>query len=138
MPIYKFKTTVRNAIGQAIINACDAGSGACKVKFYAGTMPANGDTAITSQTLLGTLTCSDPSASATAGVITFGTVTQDNAADASGTASFAAVTDSDDVLVAWLDVTNTAGDGAVKINTTTIVEGGPILLNSLVITVGAA
>lgn len=33
MPIYKFSLTLRNALAQSIIDACDAGSGACKLNF---------------------------------------------------------------------------------------------------------
>lgn len=138
MPVYKIRTSTRNKMAQDIIDDLDAGAGPAKLKFYAGTMPANADTAITSQTLLGTLTCSDPSATKAAGVITFSAITQDSAADAGGTASFAAFTDSADNVIMYLDVTNEAGTGAVKINTTTIVQGGPILMNSQTITVGGA
>jgi hypothetical protein len=138
MPNYKFPTTLRNALGQKIIDACDAGTGSCKFKFYGGSIPADGDTAIGSQTLLGTLTASDPVATVTGGVVTFAAITQDSAADATGTASFAAVTDSDDVLVCYLDVTNEAGTGAIKINTVSIYAGGPIQMNSFAITMGGA
>ncbi len=138
MPNYKFPTTLRNALGQKIIDACDAGTGSCKFKFYDGSIPADGDTAIGSQTLLGTLTASDPVATVTGGVVTFAAITQDSAADATGTASFAAVTDSDDVLVCYLDVTNEAGTGAIKINTVSIYAGGPIQMNSFAITMGGA
>ena len=138
MPVYKFTTALRQTMAQNIIDAIDAGAGPGKIKFYTGSMPANADTAITTQTLLGTLTCADPSATKAAGVITFSAVTQDSAADAGGTAAFAALTDSADNVLMYLDVTNEAGTGAVKINTTTIVQGGPIVMNSLTITIGGA
>ena len=138
MPIYNFPTSLRTALGQKIIDACDAGSGSCKFKFYDGAFPANGDTAITSQTLLGTLIATDPAAAVSGGAVTFDSITQDDAADATGTASFCAVTDSDDVLVCYLDVTNEAGTGAVKINTVSIYAGGPIQMVSFTITMGGA
>ena len=138
MPIIKIRTTTRNGMAQKVVDDIDAGSGAGKLKFYSGSMPANADTAVTSQTLLGTLVCSDPSANVATGTVTFAAITQDNAADNGGTASFVAVTDSNDVVVCYLDVTDTGGTGAVKLNTVTIVAGGPILMNSLTITVGGA
>lgn len=186
MPIYKFSLTLRNALAQSIIDACDAGSGACKLNFrsrsvgtWAGgrtyavgdsvyangknhdcttagtsagtapTWPTSGTvtdgTAVWTEggdagadTLLGTLTASDPSATKTNGIITFAAITQDAAADASGKARRVVVTDSDDVTVMELDVTHEAGTGAVKINTVTIFAGGPIQMNSFTITMGGA
>jgi hypothetical protein len=137
MAIIKIKTTIRNSMAQQIMDALDGGTGPAKLKFYTGTIPADGDTAITTQTLLGTLICTDPSAVVTSGVVIFDDITQDNAADASGAAAFAALTDSDDAVKAYLDVTATGGGGAITLNTVTIVQGGPILMTSLAITVGA-
>lgn len=92
----------------------------------------------TGDVLLGTLTLSDSAGTVATGSITFGAITQDNAADATGKARRAALLDSDDTLACELDVTATGGDGAIKLNTVNIVAGGPILMNSLVITMGGA
>lgn len=135
--LIRIKTTIRNSMAQQIANAADAGSGPAKLKFFTGTMPA-ADVAITTQTLLGTLTGSDPVASIDNGTMTFAAITQDNAADNGGTAAFCQLTDSDDNHVCYLDVTNEAGNGAVKLNTVTVVAGGPIRMNSLTITIGGA
>lgn len=136
--LIKLSTAVRQNMAQQIIDALDAGAGPATLKFYTGTQPAGPDTAVSTQNLLGTLTCSDPSGTKLAGVITFSAITQDSAADASGTAAWARLLDSDGVAVIDLDVTNEAGNGAIKLNTTTIVAGGPILMNSQTITVGGA
>ena len=88
--------------------------------------------------LLGTLTLSDSAGTVATGSITFGAITQDSAADATGKARRAALLDSDDTLVCELDVTATNGGGAITLNTVNIVAGGPILMNSLVITIGGA
>ena len=40
--------------------------------------------------------------------------------------------------VADFDVTNNAGSGAIKLNTTTIVAGGPIAMTSFAITMPGA
>jgi hypothetical protein len=136
MAIIRFKGTVRNAMAQVILDALDAGSGAGVLEFYTGSMPATPDVAVTTQTKLGTLTLSDPSGTISNGVLTFLTITQDNAADATGDATWVRLFDSNGVVVTDMDVTDEAGTGAVKINTIHIVIGGPILMPTLAITVG--
>lgn len=138
MPVIKIKTTTRNKMGQQIVDDLDAGSGPSVLEFYTGTQPAGPDVAVTTQALLGELVCSDPSASITDGVITFGAITQDSLANNGGTATWARHKASNGTAVVDYDVTNAAGTGAIKLNTTTIVQGGPILMNSLTITVGGA
>jgi hypothetical protein len=129
---------LRSAIANLWISYFDAGTGPAIIEFYTGTIPtALGDT-LTTQVKLGTLTCSDPAATQSAGVITFGTITQDSGADASGTAAWAYIKDSTGAIVQAVDVSNAAGDGLIKVNTTTIVAGGPIQLTSLTFTVGGA
>lgn len=110
------------------------GSGAATIKLYTGTKPADPDTAITSQTLLGTLTCSDPAGTVSGRTLTFGTITMDSAADATGTATWARLADSAGVAVIDIDITTTGGGGFGQMNTTSIVIGGPITAPSVVIT----
>lgn len=137
--IMRLKVALRNSIGQLIVSAMDAGSGPGTIEFYDGAMPVGGPaTAVGAQVLLGVLVCSDPSASVEDGIITFSAVTQDSAANAGGIASWARVKDSDGNAVADYDVTNEAGSGAIKVNTTTIFAGGPIQMVSFTITVGGA
>lgn len=138
MAVVKLIVGLRNDMADTIIAKLSAGSGAGKAKFYDGTQPAGPGTAITTQTLLGTLTLSDPAGAVSGGVLTFDVITDDSSADASGTASFVRFTDSDDNAVIDLDVTNNAGTGAVKMNTTTIVTGGPIRITSATCTIGGA
>lgn len=136
MATTKVRQSTRNAMAQVIVDALDAGSGPSLLKFYTGAMPASPETAITDQVLLGTLTCSDPSASVTDGTITFAAITQDDAADAGGTVTWARHCDSTGAAVIDHDVTNEAGTGAIKLNTVTVVQGGPIRMNSYVINLG--
>lgn len=138
MPVMKLKVALRNAIAQLIVDAMNAGAGPGVLKFYTATQPAGPAIAITDQVLLGTLTCSDPAATVTGGVITFDSVTQDSAADATGTATWVRAEDSDGNAVADFDVTNEAGTGAIKINTVSIFAGGPIQMTSFTITMGGA
>ena len=98
-------------------------------------MPADCATAITTQTLLGTLTFSDPCGTIATGSLTMSAITQDSSADATGTAAWARIQDSTGVVVMDLNVTTTGGGGAITLNTTNIVIGGPILITSFVISV---
>lgn len=130
--------TIRNAHLNAIRDRIDAGPAAGKLKFYTGPRPATGG-APTGATLLGTCTFSDPSApAAAAGQLTFNAIAQDDAADASGTAAWARAESSAAQFAADFDVTDTLGDGAIKLNTTDIVADGPIVVNSAVLTAGDA
>src|SRR5574337_1909874 len=113
-------TSVRTTLATAIGNAIDAGAGAGTIKVYTGTKPASPDTAITSQTLLGTLTCSDPCGSVTSGVLTFSSITQDSSADATGTASWVRIADSSGTAVVDLAVGTSGGGGDLIMNTVTV------------------
>ena len=120
----------------AIKNRIDGGAGAGVIKCYDGSMPASPDDAITSQTLLGTLTLSDPCGSVSGKTLTFSVITQDSAADASGSIVFCRVEDSAGNAIIDGDASVTAGTGMFKFNTTTVVAGGPIAMTSGTITVG--
>jgi len=130
MAVIKLTTAVRNAMGDAILAALDAGSGPATLEVYTGTQPAGPATAITDQVLLGTLTFSDPAGSTSGGVITFGAITQDTAADATGTAAWVRLRDSTGAAVMDGDATVSAGTGFFKLNTLSIVAGGPIQATS--------
>lgn len=134
----KILPSARHAMALALIAELDAQTGPCTIEFYdnTGTIPALPSAAITNQVKLGTLTCSDPVGADTAGVITFGTITQDSAADASGTAAWARIKDGSGAGIIDVDVSNNAGTGLIKINTVAIVAGGPIALNGFTLTIG--
>lgn len=124
----------RNAMLDALIAQMDLGAGAATLKLYSGTQPANADTALAGNTLLATLTFSNPAApGAVAGVVTFDTITEDSAADATATATFARIQDSDGNVVFDGDV-NTVSS-MIVLNTTSIVTGGPVRITSFTITI---
>jgi hypothetical protein len=128
---------IRNARLDAIKTAIDAGAGAGTIKIYTGTQATNADTALGAQVLLGTLTFTDPSAAAASGgVLTFSTITQDTSADATGTATWARIQDSNGNVVFDCDV-GTSG-ATLNLNTTSIVAGGPIQVSSFTLTDPAA
>jgi hypothetical protein len=127
--------SLRNSRLNLLRNAIDAGSGAGTLKVYTGTQPANADAGLSGNTLLGTLTFTDPSApDASGGVLTFSTITQDTAADNSGTATWARILDSAGNTVFDCDITASGGGGTLQITTTAIVAGGPIQATSFTLT----
>lgn len=138
MAVMKLLEADRTAIATKVRELFDDQVGACTLEFYDGSMPAGPATAVGAQVKLGTLIASDPLGTEAAGALTFDPLTQDNAADASGTATWARLKDGSGAARADFDVTGLAGTGVIKLNTTTIVEGGPIAVTSFVITIGGA
>lgn len=136
MAIVRLASNSLTLVASAIISAIDA-NGLGKFKFYTGPMPATPQTAISTQTLLGTLRTANPCGTLSGTTITFNALTQDDAADADGQAIWVRVTDGADNVVMDLDVTVLAGTGAIRMNTIDIVKGGPIRINSAVLYIGA-
>ncbi len=135
MAVIHFANTLKDAVLAPIVTAIDAGSGAGTIKIYSGTIPTDAATAITSQVLLGTLTFSDPCGTIANNALTMDAITQDSSADATGTAAWARIADSAGVTVMDINVSTTGGSGALTLNTTNIVIGGPILITSFIISV---
>jgi hypothetical protein len=135
--ILRICTDLRNAQADALATLIDAGVGAGTIKIYTigSGMPAHPATAITDQTLLGTLTFSNPcvAAPAAAGVLTFDSITQDAGADDDGTAAWARIADSDGNAI--FDVNVGESDESIILNTVNIVAGGPISITSFTYTV---
>lgn len=132
--------TLRNNMLDEITTLVDAGAGAGFLRIYDGTIPADADTAVGAQTLLAELTMSDPAfAAASGGVATANAITSDASANASGTATWFRITDSDGNAVLDGDVsTVAAGTGDLQLDTTTINAGQTVNVNSLTITEGNA
>jgi len=127
-----FLTALRNARLDAITTKLDAGSGAGKLRIYNGTRPATGGAATT---LLAELTLSDPSSAAAAnGVLTMSAITQDSSADATGTATWARMVDSDGNFVLDCSVGTSLTD--IVLNTAAIVASAIVTITSAVFTEG--
>lgn len=135
MAIIRFVNAVKNSALDTIKAAIDAGAGSGTIKIYTGTQPTSAADAITTQTLLGTLTFSDPCGTSASGTLTMSAITQDSSADATGTATWARIADSTGATVCDVDVTATGGGGTLQFNTTSFVIGGPILISAFTITV---
>lgn len=127
---------VKTAMFTALRDKIDVGNAAGVIDIYTAPRPTLASDAATG-TLLGTLTFSDPCCatvgSPTAGRITFGAITQDSSADATGVAAWArisSVNSSVKTTVGDLDAGVTGSGAALQMNTTNIVIGGPILITS--------
>ena len=113
----------RNRLDE-ITTVLDAGAGAGRLRIYDGSRPTNADTAIGGQTLLAELTfsvTSFPAATGTPGTMAANAITDDSAADATGTAAWFRVVD---------DATGVVMDGDVG------TSGSDLNLNSVAIAVG--
>lgn len=130
-------TAIRSAWVQGMANAIDAGSGTAggTINFYDGTRPATGG-AITSQVLLGTVTCAATCGTVSNGVLTFGAIAEDSSADATGTAAWARIKDKAGNFVADCSVGTTGAD--INLNSVAITVGGIIRVTSGTLTAGNA
>lgn len=129
-----YSTAVRNARLDAVATALNAGTGACKIRLYDGSRPATGGTATT---LLAELVCTDPVApSASSGALTFSAINTDTSANATGTATWFRLVDSDNNFVCDGNVGTSGSD--LNLNTTSIVTGAAVAITSFVITAGNA
>lgn len=122
----------------AIVDLVDAGAGAGKLRIYSGTQATDPDTAIGAQTLLAELTFSDPAFGACAdanpgGRATASSITADSSADATGTATWFRVVDSNNV--ARFDGSVGTSSADLILNTTSIVSGANVAVSSYTFTV---
>jgi hypothetical protein len=130
-------TAARNASVGGVAALLDAGAGSATIKVYTGSQPAGPGTAVSGQTLLGTLTCSDPAFGAPSnGVVTAGAITSDTSADATGTATWFRAADSNGVAVIDGTVGTSAAD--MILSSVSIVIGGVIAATSWTITMPAS
>jgi hypothetical protein len=125
----RLSAATRNAMLNALRDRIDAGGAGGTIKIYTGLQPVNSDEAVTDQTLLAVLTFSYPSApDAASGVLTFGTITEEDAALASGMANWARLADSNGNTVTDCDVGTTAA--TLILGTTSVTAGAPVRINS--------
>ena len=133
-------TAMRNSRLQLILDAIDlAGDeyGAGILFIYSGIRPATGMSPDEYDAILVEFMLPYPCGVINNGVLTFGEVL-DVLATASGTATWGRLTDINENFIADLSVTSLLGNGDVKIDSTTIVEGGTVHCNSAIITEGNA
>ena len=129
----RITSTCANNMIDELQTLLDAGSAGAKIKFYDGTRPAGPGTAVTTQTLVATLTASDPCGTTAGGVLTFGTITDDtNCNGSSNPVTWARLTDSDNNAVIDLSV-GTSGED-INLSNTEIGSGDTLSMSSLTIT----
>ena len=121
----KYSNGTRNAQQQGLITY--AGSGAL-INIYAGSQPANANTAISGQTLLVTLTVSGSFGTDSNGTITLSTVTNGTAV-ATGTASFFRITQSNGSTVV-MDGSVATNDADLVLNNTSIATGQVVSISA--------
>jgi hypothetical protein len=129
----KITNAAASAAADAVVDLCDAGAGAATLRIYDGSVPATADTALSGNTLLAQLTMSDPAfGAASNGVATANAITQDASADATGTATFFRILDSNSNVIIQGTVGTATSD--LVLNTTSIVAGATVSVTSLTYT----
>ena len=124
----KFSTALRNARANTITVQIGSGATLC---LYSGTRPATPDTALGGAVLLAQLTMSTPAApTALLGVLLFSGIAQSNAAVASGLCTWFSIQTSANARVFDGDVSVAGGTGDLVLNSTAVIQGGPVLINS--------
>lgn len=132
-----YLTALRTSRMDLIDDSANAGAGAATLRIYNGTPPASANAALSGNTLLAQLTMSDPAfGAASGGVLTASAITQDSSADATGTASFFRILDSDANVVLQGTVSTSGAD--LNMTSTSIVITEPVSVTSLVLTEGNA
>jgi hypothetical protein len=105
-----------------------------KLRIYSGTRPTNADTALSGNTLLAELTMNATAfGSASSGVLTANAITSDSSADATGTATFARLFESDGTTVIE-DYSVGTSATEVILNTTSIVAAAVVSCSAFTIT----
>lgn len=130
----RWTNAVRSLRADAIAPEFDDGY----LRIYAGTRPAGPSTAISDQTLLAELRFADPAVASEAdGVNTFDDLTPEDAALATGTASFARALKADG-STAICDLSVGTSDANVILPTVSIVAGVEVAVASMTVTEAAS
>lgn len=124
-----YSMNLRNARSQDIVNQIGA---AGTLNIMGGTRPPTGGAA---GAPLGTLALENPAGTVLNAVLTF-TKPNDTPAVGNGTATWARISDGSGNQVADLSLTDTTGNGEVKLNTTTISTGLWMSVQAMQVTEG--
>jgi len=132
MANFRIATATQNALANGVTTLLDAGGSAAHLKFYNDPQPASANTAISTQTLLATLTFSSTAfGGASGGVITANGITGANAV-ATGTCTWARALDSNNNVIFDCDVALSVA--TITLNAINFVSGGPVAISSFTIT----
>ncbi len=126
-----------NAVRNLMADAIDGEYNDGYLRIYDGARPATPATAVTTQVLLAELRFPNPAAaSVTNGVITFGTISPDTSANATGVAAWARCLKSDGTT-AICDLNVGTSDANIIVATTAISAGVQVSVTSATVTVAA-
>jgi len=136
--VTRLSNAAAKAACDAIVDLIDGGATAGKLRIYSGTQATDPDTAIGAQVLLAELPLSDPAFgnaadAAPGGRATASAVTSDASADATGTATWFRVLDSNNVAITDGSVGTSGAD--LNINTVSIVAGAQVSITAWTFTV---
>lgn len=127
----KLSNAYASLAADAVGNALNSGF----LRIYDGTQPTNADTAVGSQVLLAELTLNaDAFAAASNGVATANAITADASANATGTASWFRVVQSNGTTVAF-DGTVGTGTHDLVVNSTAFQSGANVSVTSFTFTI---
>jgi mRNA-degrading endonuclease toxin of MazEF toxin-antitoxin module len=125
----QYSAAARNAMLDTLNTS--VGSSA-KIRIYSGTRPATVDTALSGNTVLAELALTTPTpftGSASGGSISLAAISNDTAADATGTATFASVLTSANVRVIDFAVGTSGSD--LNLNTVSLVANAVVSISSM-------
>lgn len=130
-----YTATLRNNMLDEITGVA---GGSALLRIYDGTRPTDADTAVGAQTLLAELTCNATFApAASGGVLTLNAISDDTAANATGTASWFRITTSGGATTVLDGDVGTSGSD-LNLNSTSITINGTVSVTSFTITEGNA
>jgi hypothetical protein len=129
-------TAAGNAAADAVVDLLDAGDSAAQLRIYDGTPPANASAALSSNTLLASLTMSDPAfGAASSAVATASAISPDSSADATGTASFFRMGSVNAGTFTPVIQGNVGASGAdINLSSVSITAGGTVSISSFTYT----
>lgn len=126
----KLSNAGASAAADAVVDLLDTGY----LRIYDGSQPTNADTAVGAQVLLAELRFGATAfGSAANGVATANAITQDSAADATGTAAWFRALKSDGTTVIFDGSVGTSGAN-LNLNTVSIVSGAIVQVSSFTYT----
>ncbi len=136
MPL-RLSTALAAAMANAVAAASDNGADSAKIRVYTGAQPATPDTAA-SGTLLVEFDLPEPAFGAPAdtagGAVLTGNAIPEVPAAATGTAGWFRMLDGDGDALLDGHVTDTAGDGILKLSSTALIQNIDVAIVSLTVT----
>lgn len=132
----KLTTAIRSSMAGSILSAIDA-SGAATLQIYTGTMPSTMGGSI-ADTLLVSVVLPTPFGVQASGTITMSAIGTTPDGITTGNAGWGRIIDGLGAEVLYGTCSIPGAGGTFVLNTLQIVEGGPVVVRSGVITIGGA